>query len=181
MALIRFIAITVALLVLPSFMSGQTKPRSDIWTPLRQLVGKWEGTGNGQPGVSKVQREYRLVLNDKFLHVENRSVYDPQPKNPKGEIHEDWGMISFDKNRNQFVMRQFHIEGFVNQYVNMSTSADGKTIVFTSESIENIPPGFRARETYKLIGPDEFSEIFEIAEPGKEFEVYSESHFTRKK
>ena len=181
MALIRFIAITVALLVLPSFMSGQSKPHSDIWTPSMQLVGKWEGTGNGQPGFSKVQREYRLVLNDKFLHVQNSSVYDPQPKNPKGEIHEDWGMISFDKSRKRFVMRQFHVEGFVNQYVHTSTSADGKTIVVTSESIENIPAGFRARETYKLIGPDEFSEVFEIAEPGKEFEVYSEGHFKRKK
>ena len=181
MALIRFIACVVGLLVLTLFLSGQTQPRSDVWTPLRQLVGKWEGTGNGQPGLSKVEREYRLVLNDKFLHVQNRSVYDPQPKNPKGEIHEDWGMISFDKSRKRFVMRQFHVEGFVNQYLNTSTSADGKTIVFTSESIENIPAGFRARETYKLMGPDEFSEVFEIAEPGKDFGVYSEGHFKRKK
>ena len=180
MALIKLFAITIALLMLHSFTNSQTKSRTDVWTPLRQLIGKWEGTGNGQPGLSKVQREYRLVLNDKFLQVQNRSVYDPQPKNPKGEIHEDWGMISFDKSRKQFVMRQFHVEGFVNQYVNTSTSADGKTIVFTSESIENIPAGFRARETFKLLGPDEFSEVFEIAAPGKDFEVYSEGHFKRK-
>ena len=62
-----------------------------------------------------------------------------------------------------------------------SASADGKTIVFTSESIENIPSGFRARETYKKLGRDEFTEVFEIAEPGKEFELYSEGHFKRKK
>ena len=108
MALGRSIAITVVLVVLPSFISGQTKPRSDVWGPLRHLVGKWEGMGNGQPGISKVQREYRLVLDDKFLRVENRSIYDPQPKNLKGEVNEDWGMISFDKRRKQFVMRQFH-------------------------------------------------------------------------
>ena len=177
----RFASIAFVLLALPVFLNGQTKSRSDVWAPLRFLVGKWEGTGQGQPGTSKVQREYRLVLNDKFLHVQNRSVYDPQPKNPKGEIHEDWGMISFDKSRKQFVFRQFHVEGFVNHYVNTSTSTDGKTIVFTSESIENIPAGFRARETYRIAGPDEFSEVFEIAEPGKEFEVYSEGHFKRKK
>lgn len=180
MAFIRFIGAAVILL-LPAVMSGQTKPRSDVWEPLRFLVGKWEGTGNGQPGTSKVQREYRLVLNNKFMHVENRSVYDPQPKNPKGEIHEDWGMIGFDKGRKQFVFRQFHVESFVIQYVNTSTSTDGKTIVFTSESIENIPAGFRARETYKMTGPDEFSEVFEIAEPGKDFKIYSEGHFKRTK
>lgn len=176
----RIRLIVTTLLLLASAGVAQ-KPAADKWAPLRHLVGSWEGTGNGQPGLSKVQREYRLVLNDKFLHVQNRSVYDPQPKNPKGETHEDWGMISFDKSRKQFVMRQFHVEGFVNQYVNTSTSADGKTIVFTSESIENIPAGFRARETYKILGPDEFTEVFEIAEPGKDFEVYSEGHFKRKK
>jgi hypothetical protein len=63
----------------------------------------------------------------------------------------------------------------------MNSSDEGKTIVFTSESIENIPTGFRARETYKIVGPDEFIEIFEIAEPGKDFEVYSENNFRRKK
>lgn len=88
-------------------------------------------------------------------------------------------MMSFDKSRKKFVFRQFHVEGFVNQYV--MTSTDVKTIVFASESIENIPAGFRARETYKILGPDEFTEVFEIAEPGKEFEVYSEGHFKRKK
>ena len=176
------IKLTIAALFLfASLGTAQTPTRSDTWEPLRALVGLWEGIGNGQPGVSKVQREYRLVLNDKFLHVQNKSTYDPQPKNPKGEVHEDWGMMSFDKGRKKFVFRQFHIEGFANQFVMSNASADGKTIVFTSESIENIPAGFRARETYKILGPDEFTEVFEIAEPGKDFEVYSEGHFKRKK
>lgn len=177
----RIILIIALLITLPVAICPQTKMASDAWEPLRALVGIWEGTGNGQPGVSKVQREYRFVLNDKFLHVQNQSTYDPQPKNPKGEVHQDWGMISFDKSRKNFVLRQFHVEGFVNQYEMTSSSADGKTIVFTSESIENIPAGFRARETYKILGPDEFTETYEIAEPGKDFELYSEGHFRRKK
>jgi hypothetical protein len=77
--------------------------------------------------------------------------------------------------------RNDHIEGFVNQYAMTSSSADDKTIVFTSESIESIPAGFRACETSKIMGPDEFIEVFEIAEPGKDFELYSEGHFKRKK
>lgn len=177
----RTILVIALLITVPAVMCPQTKVATDAWEPLRFFVGLWKGTGNGQPGVSKVQREYRLVLNDKFLHVQNKSTYDPQPKNPKGEVHQDWGMMSFDKSRKSFVFRQFHGEGFVNQYVMASSSADGKTIVFTSESIENIPAGFRARETYKILGPDEFTEVFEIAEPGKDSELYSEGHFRRKK
>ncbi len=33
----------------------------------------------------------------------------------------------------------------------------------------------------KILGPDEFTEVFEIAEAGKDFELYSEGHFKRKK
>ena len=54
-------------------------------------------------------------------------------------------------------------------------------MAFTSESIENIPAGFRARQTYVFSGSDQFEEIFEIAEPGKDFEVYSRSRLTRVK
>jgi len=177
----RTILIATTLLWLASIGMAQTTVPSDVWGPLRVFTGQWEGTGNGQPGVSKTQREYRFVLNGKFLQAQNKSVYDPQPKNPKGERHEDWGFISFDKARKTFVLRQFHVEGFVNQFVMSSISADGKTIVFTSETIENIPPGFRARETYQILGPDEFIEVFELAEPGKDFEVYTENHYRRKK
>jgi hypothetical protein len=30
-------------------------------------------------------------------------------------------------------------------------------------------------------GPDEFEEVFELAEPGKDFEMYSRTKFTRMK
>jgi hypothetical protein len=69
----------------------------------------------------------------------------------------------------------------IRRILTCSSSADDKTIVFTSESIENIPAGFRARETYKIMGPYELIEVLEIAEPGKDFELYSEGHFKRKK
>jgi hypothetical protein len=176
---IRKIMIAVLLLLL-SFATAQSG-QPDVWEPFRYFVGTWEGTGKGQPGVSKMQREYKLVLNGKFLQVQSRSVYEPQAKNPNGEIHEEWGLLSFDKNRKQYVLRQFHVEGFVNQYVMTSPKTDGKTFVFTTESIENIPAGWRARETYRIISADEFVEEFELAAPGKDFELYSESRHKRKK
>ena len=177
MTLFRIASLGVVVLLAPLIV-GQTATQSNIWEPLMFFVGNWEGSGDGQPGTSTVQREYRLTLNNKFLQVQNKSTYAPQPKNPKGEVHEDWGMISFDKSRKQFVFRQFHVEGFVNQYV--ANSLDGKTIVFTSESLENIPAGYRARETYRIINSNEFEEVFEIAEPNKDFAVYSKGHLKRK-
>ncbi|MBK5256609.1 MAG: hypothetical protein JJE39_11295 [Vicinamibacteria bacterium] len=85
-----------------------------------------------------------------------------------------------ERNCERFVLRQFHIEGFVNQYVAEPT-LDSSTLRFVSESIENIPAGFRARETYRIVSPDEFVETFEMTEPGKDFEVYSEARLKRKK
>jgi hypothetical protein len=155
--------------------------KPDAWKHLRVLVGTWEGTGRGQPGDSKVEREYKFTLDDKFIQVAHRSTYAPQPKNPQGEVHDDLGFMSWDKSRKQFVFRQFHVESFVIQYVIASISDDGKTIVMESEAIENVPKGMRSRETWKFQNENEFTETFEIAMPGREFEVYSENKFKRKK
>jgi hypothetical protein len=76
------------------------------------------------------------------------------------------------------VLRQFHTEGFVNQYVLDPVSASGKLVLVT-EAVENIPAGWRARETYMLTGSDQLEEILEPAPPGKEFEPYSHSRLTR--
>jgi hypothetical protein len=149
----------------------------DKWAPLRFLLGSWEGTSSGQPGQGTVRRQYRLVLGEQFLEVRNTSTYPPQEKNPKGEVHEDVGFISYDRGRTSFVFRQFHVEGFVNTYVFQPGFSD--RVVFTSEAIENIPAGWRARESYRVLSETEFVEVFELAEPGKEFQTYSEARLKR--
>ena len=42
-----------------------------------------------------------------------------------------------------------------------------------------LPAGWRARETYVARGASEFEEIFELAEPGKDFQLYSRAQFKR--
>jgi len=168
-------------LLLSAVGPTQAGNSADIWKPLNFFVGSWEGTGKGQPGTSKSERDYQYVLNGKFLQARNKSVYPPQKANPKGEVHEDWGLFSYDRTRGLFVLRQFHVEGFVTHYASDRQPSDGKTLRFVSESVENIGAGWRARETYKVVGADEFIETFELAAPGKDFEVYTESQFKRKK
>jgi hypothetical protein len=159
--------------------AGQTQAGGDRWAPLRFLLGTWETTSTGQPGKGRGRREYRLVMRDRFIEVRSVATYPPQDKNPKGEVHEDAGYISYDRSRKAFVFRQFHVEGFVNTYV--AASAGAKEVVFTSEAIENIPPGWRARETYRIINDGELLEVFELAEPGKEFTVYTRTRLTRQR
>lgn len=46
--------------------------------------------------------------------------------------------------------------------------------------MENFMPGWRGRETYRFVNDNEFVETFALAGPGKEFAIYSETHFRRK-
>ena len=171
----------IILLLIPFVTSAQLSKRDSLWLPMSFFAGDWVGDGKGEPGNGKYERSYKWTMNKKFIEVNNKSIYPPsEAKKNKGEVHEDAGFISYDGIRKAFMLRQFHIEGFVNQYKLDSVSADKKTIVFLSETLENIPPGFRAKETYKIINENEFIETFEIAEPGKGFTVYTEVRLKRK-
>lgn len=165
--------------ILPADEPKTTPP--DRWAPLRPLLGEWVGDVRGEPGSGHATRSYALTLRDRFIEVRNESVYPPQEQNPKGETHQDRGFISIDRAARKYVLRQFHVEGFVNHYVQDSISEDGRTLVFVTVAIENLPPGFRGRETYRFNGRDEFTETFELAEPGRDFAVYSQTTFRRKK
>jgi hypothetical protein len=156
----------------------EAAPKTDRFAPLRFLAGTWRGDQAGQPGQGRVERTYEFVLNDRFLQETNTSTYPPQDKNTAGEVHRHLSMISYDGARKRFVFRQFHGEGFVNTYV-QEPATDEKTIVFVTEGIENIPAGYRARETYTILSRDEFTERFEIAAPGRDFALYSEARLKR--
>lgn len=76
------------------------------------------------------------------------------------------------------------IVGFVTQrYPTSAHGAAGRSaaglalLLFLSPT--NIPPGWRAWQTYVIHGPDEFEEIFELAEAGKPFELYSRAWLKR--
>ena len=142
-------------------------------TDIARLVGHWRGDAEGEPGMGTVSRAYAPILDGKFIEERNESRYG------SGEIHHHLAFWSFDRARGRFVLRQFHQESFVNQFVAATpVFVDGR-LVMESESIENIPPGFRARETYIFSGADSFEEIFEIAEPSAAFQRYSHNRFTR--
>jgi hypothetical protein len=159
----------------PADVSG---PLRTELLPLARFIGTWRGEGDGEPGHSTVERSYEPALGGTYLMVRHQSVYAPQPKNPKGETHNDIGFFSFDRRRKLAVYRQFHVEGFVNQFTAPADALGADTFTFSSEAIENVPPDYRARETYTWNGGG-FEEFFEIAEPGKDYIVYSRNRFTK--
>ena len=88
---------------------ARQQPATDRFAAVAGLVGKWNGTSEGQPGNGTVEREYEHCPREPVsIRVRNTSTYPPQAKNPKGKQHEDEGFISFDGARKRLVFRQFH-------------------------------------------------------------------------
>ena len=174
----RSLVLASLTLATPATYPQAPNPSADPWKAIRFLVGEWTGESEGEPGKGAVKRSYRFVLHDKFIHEKNVSTYPPQPKNPKGEVHEHWSFFSHDRARRTLILRQFHQEGFVNQFALAPGGSEG-TLVFESEALENVPAGWRARETYEVVSPDEFVETFEIAPGSGAHEVYSKARFRR--
>ncbi len=160
--------------LLSSTCSAQQTQQDSIWQPLKVFLGSWTGRGGGEPGIGDYVRSYTFVLNNKYIEIRNKSTYQPSNDHPGGFIHEDWGYFSYDRFRHLFVLRQFHIEGFVNQYTLESISPDGRKLVFISEANENLPPGWSARETYEILSNTQIKETFELAQPDKPFTVHSQ-------
>jgi hypothetical protein len=137
------------------------------------MIGTWRGTSSGQAGEGMVERVCAPLLAGRYLECRTTVMYPSQEKNKKGEVHTDLMLFSFDKRTKTIRMRQFNVEGFVN------TFSESTPLVFTTVAIENLPEGWRARETYTNPAPGEWKETFELAEPGKEFGPYSANALKR--
>jgi hypothetical protein len=155
--------------------------QSDPWATVRIFEGKWEGSVTGQPGKQHTSREYRFVSEGTFLWQNDHSVYEAQSPDAAPKVREDFGYFSYDKFLKTIVWRQFHSEGFVNEYRLKAASADPKSFEFETVRIENLPAGWRAKKSYRVLSADEIEETFSLAPPDKEYETYTVAHLKRVK
>jgi hypothetical protein len=167
------------LLASVTFAVQAQEGKPDPWEQVRFMIGTWHASALGESGEGSVVRTYEFILNNQFIQERNTSTYPPQEKNKKGEVHQHLGIISYDGKRKTLVLRQFHQESFVNTYVLNRSVSRPALLVFESESFENFDSTWKGRETYEIVSNDEFVETFELAPPGKPFQVYSKSRFRR--
>ena len=191
MTLMRIVSLIIAtvgsLLLFSRALPGAEQP--SLTNPLESLqflIGEWQGDSVESQGNSvsalespRAHREFQRMLNDRYIRIESHEMHISEPRQPTQPPHDTIGIVSFDTARQKLVLRQFHTDGSIIQY-STDPYVKGRKLIFLSEAVENMPPGFRARTTYDVIAPDELEEVVERGEPGAEFRVYSRSRVKRK-
>lgn len=163
---IRYLKILASLAFSTSTVFGQTTD----FQQLDFLLGDWSGRGSGFGNDSStVNSFFKPVLKGKYIEFENESWFEPTSNNPEGEHHIDRGFISFDKERDAIVIRQFHVEGYIIRYILADSLSNDTMLVFESESIENFVPGGKARWTIKKTSDTRIETIFDVAFPNSEY------------
>lgn len=146
---------------------------------LDYFIGNWQGLEKGIAGQGVGYRTYGYELGKNYIFLHNQSSFPPSEKNPKGEVHRDIGVFSFDSVSNEVIFRSFNIEGFTNIFVLDKEASTTEKLVFVTRHIENNPGSWKARLTIEKLTDTEFRESFEIATDGKNFSSWLENHWYR--
>lgn len=70
--MIRFVLILVFLA--PTVSLAQITKQDSLWLPLKELLGNWNGIGEGQPGKGAYKRSYGVIFNKKYIGKEQVDV-----------------------------------------------------------------------------------------------------------
>ncbi|MCP4573464.1 MAG: hypothetical protein GY838_13995 [bacterium] len=100
-------AVTLVLVFI--LLSATAHADDDPWTPFHPLAGKWRGQGEGFGSTSQVKHTWEWVTKGAFLALHTDSQGE-------GEVHEDMGFLSLDRDHDRWMFRQFLSEGFVNTF-----------------------------------------------------------------
>ena len=157
--------------------NGAEDPSSAL-QGLMWLAGDWRGIGEGEPGTSASERHVEPFLG-RFLRMDGSSAYPRQERNPRGEIHRQMDVWSYDEARATLVLREFDDLGFVATYVLDAAASTADRLVLIGEHLENVPQGWRARYTFTFVPPDEFREMLELDADGRGFKPYVSNRYLR--
>lgn len=141
------------------------------------LTGTWQGVETGVAGDGIGFRTYEYELGGNYIFQKNKSTFPKTERNPRGEVHRDIGILSYDSVKDEIIFRSFNVEGFTNIYVLNKDLSDEDEFVFITREIENNPGNWKARLTLKKLSDKEFTEAFEIATDGENFSSFLKNHW----
>ena len=141
------------------------------------LVGNWQGVETGVAGNGIGFRTYTYELNKNYIIERNQSTFPKTEKKPKGEVHRDIGIFSFNANKNEIIYRSFNVEGFTNIFVLDSVNSTEQKFIFVTREIENNPGNWKSKVRIEKISDTEFKEYFNIATDGVNYKDFIANHW----
>lgn len=163
----------IVFLLVCSQAAAQTQPKG-LWTDWEPFLGKWEGTGGGEPGQGRGEFSFEPELQGAVL-ARHYAEY-PATKDTPAYRHDDLMVIYRDPEGKKTRADYWDNEGHVIHY---DVELSAGRLVFVSDPAQ---PGPRYRLTYLKTGEDEVKLTFEIA-PATDrdhFKTYIEASARRK-
>ena len=145
------------------------------------LIGNWQGVETGVAGDGIGFRTYSYDLNKNYIVEKNQSTFPKTEKKPRGEVHRDFGVMSYNSNDSSIIFRQFHVEGFTIIYVLDKELSTETKFIFIAREIENNPGNWKAKSIINKISDIEFIETFEIAMDGENYTHFLKNHWYKVK
>ena len=164
---------TISLFFLVPFFVFSQSP----FEKLHFLIGNWQGIETGVSGDGIGFRTYNYELNENYISEKNQSTFPKSEKKPKGEVHRDFGVMSYNSTTNEIIYRSFNVEGFTNIFVLDTTLSTFDKFVFITREIENNPGNWKARVIIEKKSETEFIESFDIAMDGDNFTPLLKNHW----
>jgi len=141
--------------------------QNSTWNKWSWLIGDWAGAGSGLPGQGGGTFSFKTDLDQKILMRKSHSEY-PANGNKPVVIHDDLMVIYSDNSGIPVKAIYFDNEGHT---INYSITYSDKSIVLTSDKIQNIPV---FRLTYIQLDDESVDTKFEISQDGVKFNTYIE-------
>ena len=159
----------ILLLILPGLQQVFGQQTATKWDHWNNLVGNWEGEGNGQPGKGLASFSIQPDLNQHILLRKGHTEF-PAANGQAAISHDDLMVIYPDYTGLVSKAIYFDNEGHT---INYTIAYIDNSIVFTSETIPNMP-GFRL--SYELLDKETVNIKFAMSSPQKpdEYKTYVE-------
>jgi len=132
------------------------------------LVGEWRGYGVFSNRTTYIHKSFSYEIGGKFLVEKTIDMFPPDTPSTEFEIHQD--QVFYFLNADKLEAVGFYGEGFVNCF-NLTVEQSAPKLIAQTYDVKNAPSGIRARITYEQEGDDHLQGIFELAMPGKQFDI----------
>ncbi|MCX6560690.1 MAG: hypothetical protein NTZ26_09250 [Candidatus Aminicenantes bacterium] len=168
-------AALLALAASPAFAQAPA-PVPPNWTPLKFLVGTWEGLGSGAPGEGRGGCTFAFELNENILVRKNWAEYAPKPGEAKGVSHQDLMILYGEAGEPGLKADYFDMESHVIHYVLLPPTGPGRAVFESAPGTK----GPRFRLSYELAADGKVLNIFSMAMPGQDFKEYTRGWLIKK-